>query len=104
MGTLMKTVEMKADSAFISVHARTAQEIPYTRNNCVCYDFKENGIVRTHCAIRSNSGGAGNNDLKLWVIEISGDGHREENEQLSGNCFTGTSVVAGGGDRGFTHC
>jgi hypothetical protein len=60
--------------------------------------------VPAHIAIGSNSGGVGNNRLKLWVIETSGNEHKEDNEQLRDNCFTGTFAVAGGGERGFTGC
>jgi hypothetical protein len=71
----------------------------------VCYDFKERRTVPTHYAIRTRGSTPGGFHLKSWLVETSVDGktwrevaRQEDNEQLNGKFFTGTFVVASGGD------
>jgi hypothetical protein len=81
------------------------EDIPHTRNNWICYDFKERRIVPTHYAIRTYWADPGNEHLKSWLVETSADGQtwrevarEENNEQLNGYNFTATFAVAGGGE------
>jgi hypothetical protein len=78
------------------------KDIPHTRNNWICYDFKERRIVPTHYTIRTYDG---NSHLKSWLVETSADGknwrevaHEENNTQLNGKFFTATFAVADGGE------
>jgi hypothetical protein len=43
--------DFKVDSVFCSVRNNGA--VPHTRNNWICYDFKEKRVVPTHYSIRS---------------------------------------------------
>jgi hypothetical protein len=97
--------DMEADSHFCSAYRNPSEDIPHTRNNWVCYDFKGRRIVPTHYAIRTCPGGAGGSHLKSWLVETSTDGKswrevaREENNmELNGRKFTKTFAVAGGGE------
>jgi hypothetical protein len=76
---------------------------PGTRNNWVCFDFKDRRIVPTHYGIRTMGGGPGSYHLKSWLVETSVDGkvwrevdHRENNDQLNGTWFTAIFAVTGG--------
>jgi hypothetical protein len=96
--------DLETDSYFCSAYRRK-EDILHTRNNWLCYDFKERKIVPTHYAIRTNLAGPGYSHLKSWLVETSADGEswrevaREEgNEQLNGKWFTVTFAVAGGGE------
>jgi hypothetical protein len=80
------------------------EDIPHTRNNWICYDFKERKIVPTHYTIRTHGNGPGGAHLKSWLVETSADGENwrevargENNEQLNGDRFTATFAVADGG-------
>jgi hypothetical protein len=95
--------DLETDSIFSSAWREKEDNIPHTRNNWVCYDFKRRRIGPTHYAIRTHNNGPGGANLKSWLIETSGDGEswrevsREEgNEQLNGEHFTGIFAVAGG--------
>jgi hypothetical protein len=95
--------DLEADSYFYSAYRKKEEDIPHTRNNWICCDFKERRIVPTHYAIRTNWGDTGGYHLKSWLVETSGDGeswraaaHEEDNKQLKGKWFTGTFAVAGG--------
>jgi hypothetical protein len=92
-------------SCFVSAFRAIEGDIPHTRNNWVCYDFKERRIVPTHCAIRTYYGDLGDARLKSWLVETSADGEswrevarQEDNRHLNGKWFTGTFAVAGGGE------
>jgi hypothetical protein len=96
--------DMETDSCFCSARRTKEEDIPHTRNNWICYDFKNKWIVPTHYAIRTYGGWPGNYHLKSWLVETSTDGEswrevarEEDNEQLNGRHFTGTFAVAGGG-------
>jgi hypothetical protein len=88
---------------FASTYRIHWEDIPHTRNNWLCYDFKERRIVPTHYTIRTNGGPQGDWHLKSWFVETSVDeeswrevAHEEDNEQLNDCLSTGTfSVVSG---------
>jgi hypothetical protein len=101
--------DLNTDSFFGSAFRSYKEDIPYARNNWICYDFKERRIVPTHDTIRTNDLRPGDGHLKSWLVETSADGEswrevaREgDNEQLNGNGFIGTFAVAGGGECRFT--
>jgi hypothetical protein len=79
--------DLETDSAY-RLHS---EDIPHTRNNWVCYDFKERRIVPTHYTIRTyDYGPAGGRHLKSWLVETSADGEswrevarEEDNKQLN---------------------
>jgi hypothetical protein len=82
--------------------------IPHTRNNWVCYDFKERRIMPTHYTILTHDSCPGSPHLKSWLVETSADGENwqevareEDNWQLNGENFIGTFTVAGGGESRF---
>jgi hypothetical protein len=97
--------DLETNSCFISAFRRKEEDIPHMRNNWVCYDFKERGIVPTHYAIRAFSCDPGDQHLKSWLVETSADEKRwqvvareEGTKQLNGRWLTGTFPVAGGGE------
>jgi hypothetical protein len=47
--------DLDADSCFGSAHCNRREDTRHTRNNRVCYDFKERRTVPTHYTIRTNS-------------------------------------------------
>jgi IS1 family transposase len=80
------------------------QNTPHTRNNWLCYDFKDRRIVPTHYAIRSHQhGDSGAEHLKSWLVETSADSQtwkevdrREGSTELNGQSLTRTFAVTGG--------
>jgi hypothetical protein len=66
-------VYLETDSCFYAAHRNFTKDIPHTRNNWVCYDFRERRIVPTHYAIRTSYYGS---HLKSWVVETSVDGEK----------------------------
>jgi hypothetical protein len=97
--------DLKSGSLFSSAYREKEEDIPRTRNNWVCYDFKERRIVPTHYAIRTNAGDPGGWHLKSWLVETSANGEswrevarEKNNKQVNGSSFTGTFAVAGGGE------
>jgi hypothetical protein len=96
--------DLETVSYFHSAFRKKEDDIPHTRNNWICYDFKERRIVPTHYAIRTHREGPGKAHLKSWLVETSADGKswrevaQEDNEQLNGPYFTGTFAVAGAGE------
>jgi hypothetical protein len=97
--------DLETDSNFHSAYRNSSEDIPHTRNNWVCYNFKERKIVATHYTIRTYGGDPGDAHLKSWLVETSADGEtwrevtrEEDNEELNGRHFTGTFAVAGGGE------
>jgi hypothetical protein len=97
--------DLETDSDFFSAYREKKKDIPHTRNNWICYNFKERMIAPTHYTIRTNNRGPGGPHMKSWLVETSEDGEswrevdREENSnQLNGPFFTGTFAIAGGGD------
>jgi hypothetical protein len=92
--------DLETESCFQSAGRMNKEDIPATRNNWMCYDFRERRIVPTHYAIRTYGP-----HLKSWVIDTSVDGknwrefaREEENNQLNGESFTGTFAVADSGE------
>jgi hypothetical protein len=96
--------DWETDSLLIPVSRRRDEYTRHTKNNWLCYDFKERRIVPTHYAIRTNDGRPGHSHLKSWLVDTSADGQswrevaREDSDQLSGRRFRGTFAVAGGGE------
>jgi hypothetical protein len=95
---------METDSTFYSAYRRMEEDIQHTKNNWICYDFKERRVAPTHYAIRTYVGNRGSNHLKSWLVETSADGeawqeidHRENNDDLNGTYATRTFPVAKGG-------
>jgi serine/threonine protein kinase len=75
-GDVAKNIaDLDVDSYFISDCHDIHDEIPPTRNNWVCYDFKERRIIPTHYAVRTWPGEPGCAHMRSWLVEISGDGH-----------------------------
>jgi hypothetical protein len=96
---------LETSSVFGSAYRKKEEDIRHTRNNWICYDFKERRIEPTHYTIRTYDSGPGCSHLKSWLVETSADGKswrevaREEgNKQLNGPRFTATFPVAGGGE------
>jgi hypothetical protein len=96
---------LEGDSFFYSAFRCTEEDIQHTKNNWICYNFKERRMVPTHYTIRTNNWRSGGWHLKSWLVETSVDGEnwrevaREENNtQLNGKFFTATFAVADGGE------
>jgi hypothetical protein len=103
MNAAKNVADLKSDSIFHSACRLKIKDIPHTRNNWICYNFKERRIVPTHYTIRTNSGAPGGSHLKTWLVETSADGEswrevarEENNRRLNGRWFTATFAVAGG--------
>jgi hypothetical protein len=97
--------DLKTDSYFQSACRTKKEDIPHTRNNWICYDFKEKRIVPTHYTINTFYGGPGDPHMKSWLVETSTDGENwrevareEDNNQLNSLDFTATLAVASGGE------
>jgi hypothetical protein len=105
-GTHPKVIaDLRSDVRFCSLYRPKEEDIPHTRNNWVCYDFKARRIVPTHYSIRSpaRSHGPGcGNYPKSWLVEISTDGEhwveidrRENNSELAEERAIRTFEVSG---------
>jgi hypothetical protein len=99
--------DLETDFFFWSAYRKNEEDIPHTRNNWICYDFRERRIAPTHYTIRTNNGDGdpAYSHLKSWLVETSVDGENwrevdreENNNQLNGPLFTATFAVAGGGE------
>jgi hypothetical protein len=97
--------DLEGDSNFLSAYRQKEEDIPHTRNNWICYNFKERRIVPTHYTIRTNFDDPGQAHLNSWLVEASTDGenwrevaHEKNNNRLNGSGFTGTFAVADGGE------
>jgi hypothetical protein len=95
--------DLETGSLFQSAHREHTEDILHTRNNWICYNFKERRIVPTHYTIRTDWGGKCSSHLKSWLVETSTDGENwrevareEDNKQLNGEYFTATFPIAGG--------
>jgi hypothetical protein len=102
-GFLKSVADLETHSTFHSIWRDRSTDIPHTRNNWICYDFRDRKIVPTHYAIRTCGGGTGSEHLKSWQVETSVDGvtwrevdHREDSATLNGQYFVGIFAVAGG--------
>jgi hypothetical protein len=100
-----KVADLETGLCFCSAYRKRREDIPHTRNNWVCYDFRERRIVPTHYAVRTHRHHSGWKHLKSWLVETSADGEswrevarEENNNQLNGSRFTGTFSVADGGE------
>jgi hypothetical protein len=101
--TAENAADLRDTSYFYSSFRNKEEHIPHTRNNWLCYDFKERRIVPTHYTIRTNDDSPGGCHLKSWLVETSVDGEswrkvarEEDNKQLNSAYLTGTFAVAGG--------
>jgi prefoldin subunit 5 len=96
--------DLESSSEFISAYRNEKENILHTRNNWVCYDFKERRIVPTHYTIRTHEYHPDDAHLKSWLVETSADGQswrvaREaDNKELNGCLFAATFAIAGGGE------
>jgi hypothetical protein len=61
--------DLGTDPHFYSAYRREDEDIPHTRNNWICYDFRERRIVPTRYIIRTNWHGRGGRHLKSWLVE-----------------------------------
>jgi hypothetical protein len=102
-GAPKNAADLETRSYFDSAYRPKSENIPHTRNNWICYDFKERRIVPTHYTISTNIYGPGGFHLKLWLVETSTDGenwqevaHEEDNKQFNSCRCTDTFPVAGG--------
>jgi hypothetical protein len=94
--------DLRADSHIWSAFRNKSDNIPHTRNNWLCYDFKARRIVPTHYSIRSlYCGGVNRGNPKSWLVEVSSDGtnwteidHRENNAELNDRNVTRTFQVS----------
>jgi hypothetical protein len=69
-----KAADLETDSWFLSAfRTRFEENIPHTRNNWICYDFREKSIVPTHYTIRMHEYGPGYSHLKSWLVKTSAD-------------------------------
>jgi hypothetical protein len=62
--------DLEAGSCFFSAYRDLSEYIPQTKNNWLCYDFKERRILSTPYAIRTNALPV-DPHLKSWLLEIS---------------------------------
>jgi hypothetical protein len=68
--------DLETGSCFLSAYRGKKANIPHTRNNWVCYDFKERRIVPTHYTIRTYGNGPGGPHMKSWLAETSANGEK----------------------------
>jgi hypothetical protein len=98
-GKLKNIADMEAGSYFHTCYRSRSEDIPHTRNNWVCYDFKDKRIIPTHYTIRSLGDKPNFSHLKSWLVETSVDGKNwkeVDHKELNGKWFMGTFTVAGG--------
>jgi hypothetical protein len=102
-GAIKNIVDVETDSYIYTKWRSSSADIPHTKNNWVCYDFKERRIAPSHYAIRTY--GPGTEHLKSWLVETSADGEnwrevarQEDNKQLKDSLSTGTIEVAKGAE------
>jgi hypothetical protein len=94
--------DLDTGSFFRSAYRWRSKGMGPTKNNWLCYDFKERRIAPTHYTIRTNEYYSA---LKSWLVETSVDGkrwrevgHNEEDEkELKGMCSTAIFAVARAG-------
>jgi hypothetical protein len=104
-GSPKAIADLKSDGYFCSQFGDNEKDIPHSRNNWVCYDFKSRRIVPTHYSIRSPARGHGpgfGNYHKSWMVEISTDGEHwieidrgEDNSELAERYVTQTFEASG---------
>jgi hypothetical protein len=96
--------DLRNDSLFYSHYRPSSSDIPHTRNNWICYNFKERTVIPSHYVVRSRNdewGRPGSFNLKSWVVETSLDGtnwieidHKESNSQLDDKNVIATFEVS----------
>jgi hypothetical protein len=59
MFAVKNATDLETGFIFCSAYRNRSEDIQHTRNNWVCYDFKERKILPTHCTIRTNGFGPG---------------------------------------------
>jgi hypothetical protein len=87
--------DLESYTEFLSACRKKEEDIPHTRNNWICYDFKERRIVSTLCAVRTNDGSPGMEHMKSWLVETSVDGEswREIVRHPSNGCLNGSRFI-----------
>jgi hypothetical protein len=93
--------DLESDSRFYSACRWAPEDIPHTKNNWICHDFKERRIGPTHYAVRTHYGIQGGLHLRSCLIETSADGkswqevaREDDNDQLNDTYLTGTFALA----------
>jgi hypothetical protein len=64
--------DVDTDSFFCSQQRKSTDDIPETRNNWLCYDFKNRRVLPTHYAIRTSRGAF----IQSWAVDVSDDGQQ----------------------------
>jgi hypothetical protein len=102
IGAAKNAADLETNSASISDFRWRPEDIPHTRNNMICYEFRRVWVYPTHYAIRSwCKAGPNGPHLKNWCVETSMDGKvwrqidsREDNSDLNDQDVTRTFDVA----------
>jgi hypothetical protein len=96
-----KNVADLKDSVNLFHSSGVSGDVPHTRNNWICYDFKNRKVMPTHYSIRSHDWGKNNAHLKSWVVEVSLDGEewteidrKENTTELQVELAIGTFAVS----------
>jgi hypothetical protein len=98
--------DLAENSCFSSMSRGREDDILHTRNNWICYDFKDRRVIVTHYTLRSNhTGGVNDANLKSWAIDVSVDGniwiqidHKQSNNELNAKNVARTFEVAKRGE------
>jgi hypothetical protein len=67
-------VDLEIGSEFHSAYRNKEGDIPRTRGNWLCSDFKKTRIVSTYDTVRANDGDSGASHLKSWLVDTWADG------------------------------
>jgi hypothetical protein len=73
-GNAKNVADLAAGSFFCSDYRAEGDDIPDTKNNWVCYDFKDRRVSPTHYAIRTHNANPDQAHLKSWLVKRSTDG------------------------------
>jgi hypothetical protein len=75
-------VDLRSDSYFCSVHHDKNSNVPHTRNNWICYEFKRTRIVPTYYTIRTGYKAF----MRSWLVEVSAEGSNWQQIDRQENC------------------
>jgi hypothetical protein len=75
-------VDLRSGSYFCSVHRGKQSDVPHTRNNWVCYEFKGSRVLPTHYSIRTGYKAF----MKSWLVEVSDNGNNWHLIDRQENC------------------
>jgi hypothetical protein len=102
-GAAKNAADLETNSCFYSAFLASSENIRNTRNNWICYDFKERRLVPTHYTIRSNRDDPDYFHLRSWLVETSVNrkswrevAHQKRNRRLNGSHFAALFSIAGG--------